>query len=182
MLDAGKAQSGEDLVEFGRVRPRTGRPAGQPHRHVLGDTEILVEFDGLERSAEAGTDSAVGTLAADDADLSRCRGQSDLALAAGEATDRVHQGGLARTVGPDEPDDGAARRREPDVVYGDHAAVPYGDPGQLQHHIGIRNLVHRSQVDILTRSVPAVWVSAGAVSAARARSPMPYRLGPAGLA
>ncbi len=120
----GSAEHGRDGA---RVHPAVA--AGQ---HVFEHGEILEEADGLEGPGDAELDDAVGGPVRD---VSALEADSS-PVGAVIAGDEVEDGGLARPVRADEPDDGPLLHVEGDFVYGRQSAEGLGNALKLQQAHG----------------------------------------------
>src|SRR6201988_2896460 len=94
---------------------------------VFLDGQDLIKPDSLERPPESKRSPAMGRQA-----MQCPAGELTRAFAVGEATDRVHGGGLPSAVRADQSGDLAVRHYETEVVDGDYAAVPDGQSAHVQ--------------------------------------------------
>src|SRR6266568_1076286 len=117
---AGRAEHGGE-----EAGPGAAVPAGQ---HVLDRRELLEEADVLEGPGHAQHHDAM-RLHAQQRPLAEADRPAVGAVVAG---DEVEGGGLAGAVRADEPDDGALRHVEGDVVHGGEAAEALRDPPHLE--------------------------------------------------
>src|SRR5262245_60749846 len=104
----------DDVPCLGLGRAHAGISVERTDDHILHHAEAGEGLYQLERAADAGAAYLVGPPAVD-----ARAGKPHLAgIGPGDPGDHVKAGGLARSVGPDQADDGTLRHDEADVLQG----------------------------------------------------------------